>query len=189
MGGANNIGLVGGPAGIEAFFSQCLPNNVLENTDLWGGVWQWQFRSATTFFQWDFSFNLSDVVWPMMHSGAFNDPGGAYGFFMCDQATDCIGGDWEPWHYGMGGSMSSKYVMGQCLNSIGNPTPYAVVQGFVTATDGYVGEIMSDDKGYYEVRCPQTPSNQHYMVAYLSGSPDITGATVNTLVPTFRDGS
>jgi hypothetical protein len=64
----------------------------------------------------------------------------------------------------------------------------ATVQGFRTSDDLFVGETTADSSGNYELATVY-PATNHYLVAYKAGSPDITGATVNTLQPTNRDGT
>lgn len=80
-----------------------------------------------------------------------------------------------------GGGAQAKKVIGLTLDSVGAVCANAIVQGFVTATDAYVGEVTSDTGGYYEL--PTTNAGAHYLVAYKAGSPDIAGTTVNTIVP------
>ena len=46
-----------------------------------------------------------------------------------------------------------------------------------------------DLDGTYAVPVQQSKATQHYLVAYKAGSPDTTGATVNTLLPTNVDGT
>jgi hypothetical protein len=79
--------------------------------------------------------------------------------------------------------------MGLCKNAAGDPLGGVVIQGFRTVDDLYIGEIQSDSNGRYELRCPNTPNDQHYLVAYYDSTPDLAGTTVNTLVPLWRDGS
>lgn len=86
------------------------------------------------------------------------------------------------------GNGAVKFIMGQCKDAGGNAVGGAVVQGFLTATDAFVTETACDDKGYYELGTPNRGVS-HYLVAYRAGSPDIAGTTVNTLVPTNRDGT
>jgi hypothetical protein len=120
--------------------------------------------------------------------GFYSDPAvPAALVFGLDESSDSPG-DWEPFHYGFGGSQSTKFIVGECRDSLGAVVSGAVVQGFLTATDGFVAETTSDANGRYELGTPN-PGAQHYIVAYRAGSPDIAGTTVNTLVPTNRDGS
>jgi hypothetical protein len=67
-------------------------------------------------------------------------------------------------------------------NSGGSALSGATVKVFRTDTDAFVGSDTSNGSGEYEVlSLPNTPL---YAMAYLDGSPDIAGVTVNTLIPT-----
>ena len=84
--------------------------------------------------------------------------------------SDCVGGQ------------QTKKIIGTTKDSGGTALGSCIVQGFVTATDAYVGAVTSDPGGYYEL--PTTNTGQHYLVAYKAGSPDVAGTSVNTIVPT-----
>jgi hypothetical protein len=88
----------------------------------------------------------------------------------------------------MVGSQGLKFIMGRVADSSGNPIGGAVVRGFRSSNNMFVRETKSDSNGMYELGT-EFAGEQHYLVAYVSGSPDIAGTTVNTLVPTNRDGS
>jgi hypothetical protein len=52
---------------------------------------------------------------------------------------------------------------------------------FTTVRDELIDTQVSDANGSYS--CPTVlPGYSHYAVAYLAGSPDVAGTTVNTLV-------
>jgi hypothetical protein len=78
--------------------------------------------------------------------------------------------------------------MGRCLDSGATPVPNAVVQCFLAADDSFQRETTANADGYYEAGTDKVGQG-HYLVAYKAGSPDIAGTTVNTLVPTNRDGT
>lgn len=90
-----------------------------------------------------------------------------------------------------GGTMSRHRFVGQTLDSAGAALGNCIVQGFLTSAfapagllaDAFVDQMTSDPNGYYEFWTPYV-GQQHYLVCYLAGSPDRTGASVNTLVPT-----
>lgn len=114
--------------------------------------------------------------------------------FATDPAADVTIGDrlnrsggWAPWSGGNPGSQGRKFLRGQCVDGSAVGVSGAVVQAFLTATDAFQGEQTSTEGGYYEVGT--TEAGAHYLVAYKPGSPDIAGTTVNTLVPTNRDGT
>lgn len=79
------------------------------------------------------------------------------------------------------GGAQRKKLIGTTRDGTGAVLGNCVVEGFLTATDVSVGKVTSDTAGYYELPTPYTGA--HYIVAYKTGSPDIAGTTVNTLIP------
>ncbi|MGL6183242.1 MAG: carboxypeptidase-like regulatory domain-containing protein [Aestuariivirga sp.] len=124
--------------------------------------------------------------YPSMRSGFAQDPASMVAPLSADVGARCP--DYAPRRYGRG-SQGLKFIRGRCKDSGGAGISGAVVQGFLTATDAYVGETAADSSGYYEFGTPFPSPAQHYLVAYRSGSPDIAGTTVNTLTPANRDGT
>lgn len=178
----------GGVASYEAFYPQTLPRTCLEDTVIWDRRWCYQRRSPDTHPQWDQGFIATGCWWPMVKSGAFNDPAAAYTFLEGDY-PGLGSGQFAGWEYGLGGSQSRKYIMGQCKDSVGNPVPGAKVTAYRTS-DGFIAGVgYADGNGYFEVPCPNTPSDNHFLLAYVSGSPPYEGVTVLNLVPTWRDGT
>jgi hypothetical protein len=55
-----------------------------------------------------------------------------------------------------------------------------LVYCFATATKAYFATATSDGSGNYRISAPLGVAC--FLVAYKAGSPDVTGATVNTLV-------
>lgn len=176
----------GGVAGFEAFY-QTMPRQCREESTLWDRRWTYQRRSPDTVPQWDQTFIATGAWWPMLKSGGWGGNPASPVFFSDDSGGHCAGA-FAAWEYGLGGSQSQKYIMGVCKNANGDPLGGAVVQGFRTSDDRFIGQIECDDKGRYELGCPQTPNVQHYLVAYYA-SGNLAGSTVNTLVPTWRDGT
>jgi len=127
--------------------------------------WMYQQRSATVAFSPDFH-----AAWnqPELRDAA-----------MFDHVHNS--GTWAPWSDAVGGNSRPNFIVGQTLDSNGNPIA-ATVQGFRTSDDLYVGETGSDDNGRYALPTIYL-TDAHYLVAYRVGSPDQTGATVNTLIP------
>jgi hypothetical protein len=119
---------------------------------------------------------------PMQMSGDLSD-----GYSQIGQDSSSSG-RWSPWQKALRGNGSVKFIMGQCKDESGASISGATVQGFVTASDLYVGETTSNSQGYYQLGTPY-PATNHYLVAYKAGSPDVSGTTVNTLQPTNVDGS
>ncbi len=108
---------------------------------------------------------------------------------MCLFGQDIADTDWwSPNQRSARGNGATKFIMGQCKDSGGSGVSGATVQCFLTATDALVSETTADTYGNYEAPTVY-PGAAHYLVAYRAGSPDITGATVNTLTPTNRDGT
>ncbi len=56
-----------------------------------------------------------------------------------------------------------------------------VVHLMNTADDRLLRQTTSDANGLFEFREGGQPPNAYYLVAYLAGSPDVAGTTVNTL--------
>lgn len=114
---------------------------------------------------------------------------GSVGYSICDDyglysESVC----WSPWIEGFLGHGSSKFILGRVKDSGGNGVSGAIVQGFRTSDDLYIGQTTADANGYYVFSTPYA-GVEHYMVAYVDGSPDRFGTTVNTLVPTNIDGT
>lgn len=173
----------GGVASYEAYI-QTMPPWAREETILWDRRWTYQRRSPDNAPQWDYSFLATGAWWPMVGSGAYSDPGASGGFFGGD-SPGFHAGSFDGWHFGLGGSQTQKYIVGICKDQNGTPLPGAVVQGFRTSDDMFVGETACNAQGTYELNCPQTPNDQHYLVAYYA-SGNLAGTTVNTLVPAWR---
>lgn len=84
-------------------------------------------------------------------------------------------------------------ITGQTLNNFGAPLGNCTVSIFqtisATATESQpqgrlVGSTVSDSNGNYSVEVQADPNITFQAVAYLPGSPDVAGVTVNTLTPT-----
>lgn len=78
--------------------------------------------------------------------------------------------------------------MGRCKDPSGTPIASATVRIFRASPGAFVRETLSDPNGYYEAGT-EYPGEAHQVTAYAPGSPDRVGSTVNTLIPTNRDGS
>ena len=72
-------------------------------------------------------------------------------------------------------------ILGVTKDSVGSPLGGVSVDLFRTSTDVKVDSTVSDASGNYLLYTPY-PGEYHYCVAYLT--PNLTGATVNTLVGT-----
>lgn len=71
-------------------------------------------------------------------------------------------------------------LVGVTRNASGTALGNCVVVVYRTADDSVAARGVSDASGNY--RLSASPSIQHYVVAYLAGSPDVAGTTANTLV-------
>jgi hypothetical protein len=70
------------------------------------------------------------------------------------------------------------YTRGSTGAALGN----CVVKLYRTSDDALVGQTVSAVNGSYSIAA--VSGVEHYMVAYLDGSPDVAGTTVNYLVGT-----
>lgn len=138
--------------------------------------WTWQRRSAKTWrdkIGWD-----SRWSWGCRTFGADN------GDFEGGPAQSEAGHGYEPFSCDGDGCQFKNRIKGQCLDSGSAPVANAIVQGFVTSTDAFVGEVSAAADGTYNLMTEQLTTTPHYLVAYKAGSPDIAGTTVNTLLST-----
>lgn len=90
-------------------------------------------------------------------------------------------GRWAPPPRQYGGQSMLKFI-GNTRDSAGALLGTVVVQGFITASDQFLREMVSDAGGYFEL-CSEYAGTQHYLVAYKAGSPDVAGTSINTLTP------
>lgn len=81
------------------------------------------------------------------------------------------------------GSPSMKRLTGTTRNSAGDPLANAIVAIYLTTGDVWLRDCTSDLAGYYEAFSEYSGQN-HYLLAYKAGAPDVAGTTVTTLVPT-----
>ena len=101
----------------------------------------------------------------------------------------CRGNGFEPFSCDGAGTQTKRFIRGVTKDSGGSPLANAIVQGFVTATDTFVGEVTSGEDGTYTLGTETIAGVAHYLVAYKAGSPDVAGTTVNTLTSTNVDGT
>lgn len=83
-------------------------------------------------------------------------------------------------------------ISGQTLTNLGAPLGNCVVSIFQTISGTtpesepkgrLVGSTVSDSNGNYSIEVQADPAMTFQAVAYLPGSPDVAGITVNTLTP------
>ena len=78
---------------------------------------------------------------------------------------------------------ASFIISGTALDSGGSPLPAATVKLFRTGDDSFVKQTVADGSGLFSFTLSDN-AGTFYVVAYLAGSPDVMGTTVNTLVAT-----
>ena len=70
-------------------------------------------------------------------------------------------------------------ISGVTKDSTGAALGGVAVHQFDNSMDSLVSVVVSDANGNYIT--PASPTTTYYLVAYKAGSPDVTGATLNTL--------
>jgi len=141
-------------------------------------------RTARPYHQWGFctlrpiqSFFQDGVLWPTSRGLGYQFGGS----ISDDAASDSGTFELNPGFDDQGGQQVKK-ITGLTLDSTGAVLGSCIVQGFVTSNDVFVGQTTSDAGGYYELTTIYLGVN-HYVVAYKAGVPDVSGTSVNTLVP------
>jgi hypothetical protein len=146
-------------------------------------VYDWQKRGLRS---WK-DRNNWDSLWSYGCRIGYGKPSGSDGVSSNrDLSTPDL---FEPYSCDGEGTQSKNAIRGITKDSGGTPIANAIVQGFVTSTDAYVGEVTSNNDGTYTLMTEQLKTTAHYLVAYKAGSPDTAGTTVNTLLPTNVDGT
>lgn len=145
--------------------------------------WSWQCRAPKTIGDRNMFFSR----WSF---GCRANGGMPTGNDCCIIGRDISSPDpFEPFSAAWGGTQSLNFIKGIVKDSGGSPVGGVVVQGFVTATDAFVGQVNNLADGTYTLGTEQLKTTPHYLVAYKAGSPDTAGTTVNTLLPTNVDGT
>ncbi len=146
--------------------------------------WNWQSRSPKTWkdksrwvSQWSFGCRVAGGS----GSGGDGEPPAGRSIAQADL--------FEPYSCDGDGTQSVNFFRGTCKNDNDVAVANAIVQGFVTVTDVYLGEVQGNTDGTYSLGVQVSKLTPCYLVAYKAGSPDITGATVNTLLATNVDGT
>ena len=87
------------------------------------------------------------------------------------------------------GSQSQKWVKGLCVDASGAAIPGANVAAFRTSDNQVAGvTVQSREDGSYDAPTAFVGVN-HFVRAYIPGSPDRGGTTIDTLVPANIDGT
>lgn len=146
--------------------------------------WSWQQRSPKTWAdpkawrsRWSFGCYFSGAGFSAQDGGAN---------IGNDLTSKCL---FEPYSCDGNGNQSLKFIKGQTIDESSNALSGVTVQAFRTSDDTFAGyEVQSRTDGSYDLPT-NFPGVNHYVVAYLAGSPDRAGTTVNTLVPANVDGT
>lgn len=144
--------------------------------------WCWQRRSPKTwkdrndwYSRWSFGCRIG-----------FGMPSGSDGVTGRDLAYPDL---FEPFSCDGEGTSISRFIKGSCVDSGDVAIANATVQAFRTSDDFYLGQDVSRDDGTYTCPVDVTAGTACYLVAYKPGAPDVAGTTVNTLTPTYVDGT
>lgn len=151
--------------------------------DAWGQPkWDYQRRAPNTwkdknnwYSRWSFGCRVG-----------FGDVSGADGASPRDLSYPDL---FEPFTCDGEGTQSVNFLRGTCKDASGVAVANAIVQGFVTGTDAYLGEVQGNTDGTYALGVQTSKLTPCYLVAYKAGTPDVAGTTVNTLLPTNVDGT
>ena len=80
------------------------------------------------------------------------------------------------------GNQAMQKIRGFTRDANGAVLGSTIVQLFLASNDLFLRQLTSDPGGYFEA-CSEYAGQGHYIVAYLAGTPDVAGTTVNTLQP------
>lgn len=144
--------------------------------------WSWQQRSPKTWKDRNAWYSL----WSFGCSVGLGAPSGSDGASMRDLAFPNL---FEPYSRDGDGTQTVRFIRGTCVDASDVPIANAIVQGFVTATDAFVGLVTANNDGTYTLGTETVANVPHYLVAYKAGAPDTAGTTVNTLTSTNVDGT
>lgn len=111
----------------------------------------------------------ADVLWPRSH--------GQGGSYVPDPASQM----WE-WNVYATGSRHGMLFTGKTVDANGAALGGCTVMLFNTATNLMVDTQVSDTAGNYRLTDPNNVAC--FIVAYLAGSPDVTGVTTDALTGT-----
>jgi hypothetical protein len=146
--------------------------------------WSWQARSPKTwkdpnrwYSLWSFGCRVNGG------NGSGQDGAAPIGHDM--QSADL----YEPYSCDGPGTSVSRFIRGVCQDESSVAVANAIVQGFRTSDDFFVGQVQANTDGTYTLATDTIAGTQHYLVAYKPGSPDIAGTTVNTITNTLVDGT
>ena len=145
--------------------------------------WSWQARGPKT---WK-DQNRFTSLWSFGCRIGYGTPIGTDGV---GTNRDMSASDlYEPYSCDGGGSQTLKFIKGMCVDASDVALMGVNVRAFRTSDDTFAGyTVQSREDGSYDL-ATNFPGVNHYVVAYMAGSPDIGGTTLNTLQPTNIDGT
>lgn len=151
--------------------------------ELWNQPkWSWQARSPKT---WK-DPNRWNSLWSFGCRVGSGSPIGSDGAGWYDLSMKDL---YEPFSCDGEGNQSLKFLKGLAVDTTDAPLQGVNLQAFRTSDDTFAGyEVQSREDGSYDL-ATNFPGVNHYVVAYIAGSPDRAGTTVNTLVPANIDGT
>lgn len=170
---------------VYAMLQNCIPAQGNGRARIWSRKYPGEYPNEHTDYKSSWSYRSGR--WPA-RSGFASDPASPTNYVPGINMNSHWAGDYEPSRLGYGGNCSIKFIMGRVKDANGNAIAGAVVKGYRTSDDKLANTITADNLGNYQIGTVY-PGVNHYCVAYTAGAPDRVGTTVNTLVPTNRDGT
>lgn len=79
------------------------------------------------------------------------------------------------------GATGRLSFVGITRDSYGSPLGGCTVRCFRSSTDELVSKVVSDANGYYVATTPYAEG--HYLTIHKTGPPDVSGASIETLIP------
>lgn len=157
---------------MTAYVGGAVPGNIVKRGDYRLAARAWQEHPFTEVRFESFRFAYWTAWWPRTR-------------FAGDLATDI--GVWKrvpnravPWR--TGGTNSRFGIVGVTRDAYGSVLGSCTVRLFRTSDDVEVDQTTSDpNTGAFLASTPYYP-DAHYLVAYKTGSPDVAGTSVNTLI-------
>ena len=148
-------------AGDEFYFDN---EDAFPTPVLWSFDWRAVIEAAGFVSPW----------WPA--AGLLIGPGADAGFDALAQVPAKHSDMWRS--FGANGRLG---FVGVTRDQYGSPLGGCRVRCFLTATTELVSDVVSDGNGNYLATTPYTGA--HFIVVHRSGSPDVAGASVDTLQP------
>lgn len=101
---------------------------------------------------------------------------------MLGQNNADVSGEWDLPGHGESGAIRLSFITGTVRDANNVAVAGAVVKCYLTSNDLEVNQTTSASDGTFQLGTPYG-SSAHYLVGYYASAPDLSGASVNTLVP------